>query len=86
MYRYASTCPPGLVGSFSAWGQDDPEELPLADSFGCPEKLSLDPGEEPVPRLDLIARVRQEIAAGIYDTPEKWEAALDGLLERLDLA
>jgi hypothetical protein len=36
-------------------------------------------------RLELIARVRREIAAGTYDTPEKWEAALSRLLERLDL-
>ncbi len=33
-------------------------------------------------RHDLVARVRQEIAAGTYDTPEKWQAALERLLER----
>ena len=31
-------------------------------------------------RTELVERVRQEIAAGTYDTPEKWEAALDCLL------
>ena len=35
-------------------------------------------------RADLVARVRAAIAAGTYDTPEKWDAALDALLERLD--
>ena len=35
-------------------------------------------------RPDLVARVRAEIAAGTYDTPEKWDAALDALLERLE--
>jgi hypothetical protein len=35
-------------------------------------------------RVDLVARVRREIAAGTYDTPERWEAALDRLLEHLD--
>jgi hypothetical protein len=35
-------------------------------------------------RLDLIERVRHEIAAGVYDTPEKWELALDRLLEDLE--
>jgi hypothetical protein len=35
-------------------------------------------------RLDLVNRVRAEIAAGTYDTPEKWEIALDRLLERLE--
>jgi hypothetical protein len=33
--------------------------------------------------MDLIARVRREIAAGTYDTPEKWEAALERLLDRI---
>jgi len=33
-------------------------------------------------RHDLVARVRQEIAAGTYDTPEKWQAALERFLER----
>lgn len=28
-------------------------------------------------RLELVRRVRQEILAGTYDTPEKFEAALD---------
>ena len=32
------------------------------------------------PRLDLINRVRAEIAAGTYDTPDKFEMALDRML------
>lgn len=35
-------------------------------------------------RADLVARVRREIAEGIYDTPEKMEIALDRLLDRLE--
>jgi hypothetical protein len=38
---------------------------------------------DPQIRQDLVARVRKEIEAGTYDSPEKWEAALDCLLERL---
>ena len=34
-------------------------------------------------RHDLVARVRQEILAGTYDTPDKLEAALDRLADRL---
>ena len=34
-------------------------------------------------RADLVARVRGEIAAGTYETPEKLGAALDGLLSEL---
>ena len=35
-------------------------------------------------RRELVDRVRGEIAAGTYDTQEKWEAALDRLLQRLE--
>jgi len=35
-------------------------------------------------RHDLVARVRRAIADGTYDTPEKWEAALDRLAEDLE--
>jgi hypothetical protein len=34
----------------------------------------------------LVQRIRREIAAGNYDTPEKWEAALDQLWLRLQEA
>ncbi len=37
----------------------------------------------PPVRPELVDRIRQEIAAGTYDSPEKWEAALDRLLARL---
>ncbi|HJZ93417.1 MAG TPA: hypothetical protein VKE40_21245 [Gemmataceae bacterium] len=36
-------------------------------------------------RYELVSRVRQEIMAGTYDSPEKFEAALDRLAARLDL-
>ncbi len=38
---------------------------------------------EPLFRAGLVEEVRRQIAAGTYDTPEKWEAALDRLLDRL---
>jgi hypothetical protein len=34
-------------------------------------------------RPDLVRRVRAEIAAGTYDTPEKWDLALSRFLDRL---
>jgi hypothetical protein len=34
-------------------------------------------------RHELVERVRREIAAGTYETPAKWEQALDKLFERL---
>lgn len=41
--------------------------------------------DDPSIRTALVQRVRQEIAAGTYETPEKWEAALDRLLARLEI-
>ncbi len=34
-------------------------------------------------RHDLVNRVRQEIAAGVYDTDQKLDVALDRLLDEL---
>jgi hypothetical protein len=39
--------------------------------------------DDPQIRADLVLRVRAEIAAGTYDTPQKWEEALDRLWRRL---
>jgi hypothetical protein len=36
-------------------------------------------------RAGLVARVRQQIADGTYDTPERWEAALDQLARAMRL-
>ncbi len=34
-------------------------------------------------RQDLVNRVRQEIAAGVYDTEEKFNLALDRMLDEI---
>ena len=39
---------------------------------------------EPLFRAALVEEIRRQIAAGTYETPEKWEAALDRLLDRLE--
>lgn len=46
-------------------------------------RMNSPPIEQEV-RQELVTRVRQEIQAGTYDTPEKFEAALDRLADRLD--
>jgi anti-sigma28 factor (negative regulator of flagellin synthesis) len=38
---------------------------------------------EPDIRLDLVARIRREIRDGVYDTPEKFEAALTRLSDNI---
>jgi hypothetical protein len=83
MYRHASTCLKGPKSRSRAWWQDVPgEEIDRVDSAVVEEVVR--GRRRGAMRLDLIARVRREIAEGTYDSPEKWEAALDRLLERLD--
>lgn len=35
-------------------------------------------------RHDLVARIRRQIADGVYETPDKWQAALERLAEDLE--
>jgi hypothetical protein len=49
-------------------------ERPLTETSPRPDEV----------RLDLVARVRAAIAAGVYETHEKWEAALNRLARRLE--
>jgi hypothetical protein len=70
MYWYTSTCPEKPC-SLSRLSWASPADVPPSP-------------ETPEPfRPDLVARVRAEIAEGTYDTPEKWDEALDRLLDRL---
>jgi negative regulator of flagellin synthesis FlgM len=39
---------------------------------------------DPDIRQDLVERIRREIAAGTYETPEKWELALERLIQHLE--
>ena len=75
MYRHVSSCLEGPVTKARAW-------------WGLEEETGVDTlaAADPEIRHDLVARVRREIAAGEYDTPEKMEEALDRLLMRLEMA
>jgi hypothetical protein len=72
MYRHGSTCLEGPVTKSRAWWalEEEPD-------------LSAPHEADPEIRHDLVARVRREIAAGEYDTPEKMELALHRLLASL---
>ena len=73
----------GPVRGTPAWWRglsappDEPDEAPPVQRKK-PRKSA-----KPI-RTDLVDRVRKEIAAGTYNTQEKWEAALERLLERLE--
>ena len=72
MHAHGSDCLKGPVsGSRPWWPRSEwpDDEVPSLD--------------DPDIRADLVRRVRREIAAGTYETPEKLDAALDRLLEDL---
>jgi hypothetical protein len=72
MYWYTSAC------------LHDPQPEPCrCRLLRPPAATSHQSGGEEI-RLGLVQRVRQEIAAGTYDTAEKWETAIDRLLAQLD--
>ena len=72
----------GPLRGTSVWwhGRTDEAEPSVNADDRPPEH---DP-HDPTIRMELVNRVRREIAAGDYDTPERWEAALDRLLDRLN--
>jgi hypothetical protein len=71
MYHHGSTCLDGPVTRSRAW-------------WATEEESAVATAHEPEIRHGLVARVRREIAAGVYDTPEKMEMALDRLLKDLE--
>ena len=63
--------------------------LALANRLRMPDATSPDVAKPEEPAVDgirheLVARIRREIAAGTYDSEEKWLAAEAELLRRLE--
>jgi hypothetical protein len=72
MIRHAPTCLDGpLTKDRSWWVAPEPRGVVVAPDSNATENEF---------RPDLVRRVRAEIAAGTYDTPEKWDLALSRLL------
>jgi hypothetical protein len=84
MYRHGPLCREGPVPKTHRWGATSGCHNLPADP-ACLGQFSTKPIHDRAMRLDLVARVRREIAAGTYETPEKWDLALECLFERLDL-
>jgi negative regulator of flagellin synthesis FlgM len=86
MIRHGPNC---LEGPFartsflqSASQTSEPKTAP--DTSSKSTQSASTPPENTAMRWDLVERVRQEIAAGTYETPEKWEAALEQLFRRAE--
>lgn len=66
MYSHPPGCLEGPVSGSRDWWLEHVDARQVAPKF----------------RAALVARIRREIAAGTYDTPEKLQAALEELLRR----
>jgi hypothetical protein len=56
--------------------------LPAADPVAPAAEADEQPGPDGI-RHELVARIRQQIADGTYDTEEKWLRAEEALLRRV---
>jgi hypothetical protein len=84
MHEHGPNCLEGPIrGSRAWWLATAPVQEPAREPAKTDTKKSAK-AEQAAIRQELVDRVRREIKAGTYDTPEKWQAALDCLLERLD--
>jgi hypothetical protein len=83
MHEHGPDCMEGPIRGTHAWWRGlAPVQEPAAGQAQCTNQDSHG-AEEPGIRKELVERIRREIAAGTYDTPEKWQAALDKLAARL---
>ena len=75
MYRHGTTCLPVSEdwkrATTALLGEEAYEVTPGGEALG--EGM----------RWELIQRIRSEIEAGTYETPERWETALERLAESL---
>ena len=84
MHRHGPDPFPGPLRGTSAWWHGRKDDDPPTDEPMNPQPPTPEPAKRPRKprkiRTELVERVRNEIAAGTYDTPERFQAALDRLL------
>jgi hypothetical protein len=81
MQTHQASCVRGPKAAVrNSWSEVAAFSLSHADESVSADVPSLD---DPDIRSELVRRVRREIAAGAYDTPEKLDAALERMLDDL---
>jgi hypothetical protein len=80
MYRHGATSLTGPVSSARVWWTVPTEASEATENWTMAPPP---PSAAEEIRHDLVARIRREIAAGTYETPDKLEAALARLLIQL---
>ena len=79
MYRHGPSCRGSVpIQQRVRWKKSRPE-ITLRK---MPENALPSPDDPPI-RVELVRRVRQAIAEGVYDTPERWQGALERLMDLL---
>jgi negative regulator of flagellin synthesis FlgM len=81
----------GAQGVNGPHSQRGSSSRPAQSTAGPADQLDISPAAEVAAsaaeggeiRSDLVARVRSEIAAGTYETPDKMAAALDRLVDEI---
>jgi hypothetical protein len=84
MHEHGPNCLEGPIRGSTAWWRGLAPVPEPAEAAAKAIRKKSSKTEDTGIREALVARIRSEIEAGTYDTPRKWEAALDRLLERLD--
>ncbi|MCD4825167.1 MAG: flagellar biosynthesis anti-sigma factor FlgM [Phycisphaerae bacterium] len=84
--------PPNATAGIEPAGQLRPKS-PTVKSAGVTDtveistagKLAAKINDQSLVRMDLVQRIKSEIAAGTYETPARIDATVDRLLEELTL-
>ena len=61
----------------------EPVEVPDTVEISAAARLAAKVQEIPEIRIELVERIKAEIAAGTYESPEKLEIAVNKLMEEL---
>lgn len=72
----------GPLRGTSAWWHSQPADAPPEQPPEPKPARVRKRGPRKI-RTELVDRVRAEIAAGTYDTPDRFQAALERLLEKM---
>ena len=79
MRHHGPSCLDGPVSRTHDWWS-----TPTPDHPEPAQDPSRAPADDPEIRRHLVEQIRREIALGTYETPERWDVALDRLLRHLE--
>ncbi len=76
MLTHAFSCLQGPITRSRGWWHPESHRMENPNENESPTEVPF--------RSELVERIRREIAAGTYETPHKWEIALERLLDHLE--